>query len=128
MSAGQLFLDVSMILAAVVLLWKGSEWLVDAASRIARYLGMSDLAIGLTVVSLGTPAPEFAPRPRWPAPSSRGPRSGFWKPRPARRHGLDRHDLLTYGLAAQPQGGNLSGRGESRSLGHGLRRQELSYR
>lgn len=60
MPAGQLFLDISMILAAVVLLWKGSEWLVDAASRIARQLGMSDLAIGLTVVSLGTSAPEFA--------------------------------------------------------------------
>ena len=60
MPAYQLLLNVSMIGAAVVLLWKGSQWLVDSASRIARTLGMSDLAIGLTVVSLGTSAPEFA--------------------------------------------------------------------
>lgn len=60
MSAYDLLLNASMILAAIVLLWKGSQWLVEAASRIARFLGMSDLAIGLTVVSLGTSAPEFA--------------------------------------------------------------------
>jgi cation:H+ antiporter len=42
------------------LLWKGSHWLVDSAVRIARKLRMSDLAIGLTIVAMGTSAPEFA--------------------------------------------------------------------
>jgi cation:H+ antiporter len=41
-------------------LWKGSEWLVDSAVRIARKLHMPDLAIGLTIVAMGTSAPEFA--------------------------------------------------------------------
>lgn len=42
------------------LLWKGSEWVVDSAVRIARRFNMSDLAIGLTIVAIGTSAPEFA--------------------------------------------------------------------
>ena len=41
------------------LLWKGADWLVAAAARLARGLGMSDLTIGLTVVALGTSLPEF---------------------------------------------------------------------
>ncbi|MBE9551166.1 MAG: calcium/sodium antiporter [Proteobacteria bacterium] len=42
------------------LLWKGSHWLIDSAVRIAHKLRMSDLAIGLTIVAIGTSAPEFA--------------------------------------------------------------------
>ncbi|MEJ2068061.1 MAG: calcium/sodium antiporter [Deltaproteobacteria bacterium] len=45
---------------AAGLLWKGSEWLVDSAVRIARRLRISDAAIGLTIVAIGTSAPEFA--------------------------------------------------------------------
>ncbi|MFT5089228.1 MAG: cation:H+ antiporter [Candidatus Latescibacterota bacterium] len=41
-------------------LWRGADWLVDAASRLARRFGLSDLVIGLTVVAIGTSAPEFA--------------------------------------------------------------------
>jgi len=50
------------LLAALAtgLLWKGSEWLVDSAVRIAHRLRMSDAAIGLTIVAIGTSAPEFA--------------------------------------------------------------------
>jgi cation:H+ antiporter len=50
------------LLAAMAagLLWKGSEWLVDSAVRIAHRLRISDLAIGLTIVAIGTSAPEFA--------------------------------------------------------------------
>ena len=53
-------LDVSIILACIVGLWFGGNWVVESASRIARRLGMSDLIIGLTVVAIGTSAPEFA--------------------------------------------------------------------
>jgi cation:H+ antiporter len=45
---------------SVVLLWKGSHWLIDSAVRIARKFQMSDLVIGLTIVAMGTSAPEFA--------------------------------------------------------------------
>lgn len=41
-------------------LWLGALWVVDAATRIARRAGLSDLIIGLTVVAIGTSAPEFA--------------------------------------------------------------------
>jgi cation:H+ antiporter len=49
-----------MVVLSTALLWKGSGWVVDAAVRIARKLQISDLAIGLTVVAIGTSAPEFA--------------------------------------------------------------------
>lgn len=37
----------------------GANWLIDGSSSIARRLGISDLVIGLTIVSLGTSAPEL---------------------------------------------------------------------
>lgn len=41
------------------LLIRGASWLVEGASLLARRLGASDLLIGLTVVSMGTSAPEL---------------------------------------------------------------------
>ena len=55
-----ILLYVLMTAISMGLLWKGSHWLVDSAVRIARKLNMSDLAIGLTIVAMGTSAPEFA--------------------------------------------------------------------
>lgn len=55
-----MLINTVVIVIATVLLWKGSDWLVEAAIRIARKLHMSDLAIGLTIVAMGTSAPEFA--------------------------------------------------------------------
>ncbi|MBW1676615.1 MAG: calcium/sodium antiporter [Deltaproteobacteria bacterium] len=55
-----ILLDVVLIAISTGLLWKGSHWLVDSAVRIAHKLHMSDLAIGLTIVAMGTSAPEFA--------------------------------------------------------------------
>ena len=52
--------NVFLALVSTGLLWKGSEWVVDASVRIAHRLRISDLAIGLTVVAIGTSAPEFA--------------------------------------------------------------------
>ncbi len=42
-----------------VLLIKGADFLVDGASSIAKKLKISNLVIGLTVVSFGTSAPEL---------------------------------------------------------------------
>jgi cation:H+ antiporter len=53
-------LDLVLIAISMGLLWKGSHWLVDSAVRIAHKLRMSDLTIGLTIVAMGTSAPEFA--------------------------------------------------------------------
>ncbi|MFD2256404.1 calcium/sodium antiporter [Luteolibacter algae] len=38
----------------------GSKWLVDGAVEIARFFGVSELIIGLTIVSVGTSLPEVA--------------------------------------------------------------------
>ncbi|MAE68664.1 sodium:proton exchanger [bacterium] len=47
------------LVGGFILLIKGADWLVEGASSIARRLGLSDLMIGLTVVSFGTSAPEL---------------------------------------------------------------------
>ncbi len=47
------------IAAAFGLLWWGAGTLVDSAAHIARNFGVSDYLIGMTVVALGTSAPEI---------------------------------------------------------------------
>lgn len=42
-----------------VALIKGADWLVNGSSAIAKRLGLSDFVIGLTIVSVGTSAPEL---------------------------------------------------------------------
>lgn len=42
-----------------VLLIKGADWLVDSASNLARRYGVSDMVVGLTIVSFGTSLPEL---------------------------------------------------------------------
>ncbi len=53
-------LDLLLLIASIIMLWKGSGWLVDSAARIGRKFELSDLTIGLTIVAFGTSAPEFA--------------------------------------------------------------------
>lgn len=53
-------LNLLLIAVSILLLWKGSDWLVESASKLAHAWGVSDLVIGLTVVAIGTSAPEFA--------------------------------------------------------------------
>lgn len=53
-------IDILIVAFAILGLWKGAVWLVDGAARTAKRLGVSELVIGLTVVALGTSAPEFA--------------------------------------------------------------------
>ncbi len=47
------------LVGGFILLIKGADWLVEGASSIAKRVGLSDLMIGLTVVSFGTSAPEL---------------------------------------------------------------------
>lgn len=51
--------DIAFISIGFVLLWKGSEYFVTAAAETARRVGVSDLVIGLTLVSASTTLPEF---------------------------------------------------------------------
>ena len=52
--------QVLLILAGLSLLVLGARWLVEAAVGFARYLGVSELVIGLTIVAAGTSLPEVA--------------------------------------------------------------------
>jgi cation:H+ antiporter len=48
-----------LFVVGFVFLIKGADFLVDGSSSIAHRLGISQLIIGLTIVSLGTSAPEL---------------------------------------------------------------------
>ena len=48
-----------LLIAGVGVLYFGAEWLVRGAARLAASLGISSIVIGLTVVSVGTSAPEL---------------------------------------------------------------------
>jgi len=52
--------QIGLIAAGLVLLVLGSNWLVEAAITFAKYLGVSELVIGLTIVAAGTSLPEVA--------------------------------------------------------------------
>jgi cation:H+ antiporter len=52
--------QLGLVLAGLALLVLGADWLVEAAVTFARWLGVSDLVIGLTVVAVGTSLPEVA--------------------------------------------------------------------
>ena len=56
----EILTDVTIVLVCVGVIAKGATWLVDSASKIAKRLGISELVIGLTILALGTSAPEFA--------------------------------------------------------------------
>ncbi|MGE3800705.1 MAG: sodium:calcium antiporter, partial [Candidatus Kapaibacterium sp.] len=52
-------IDALIIVLSILALWKGADFLVEAAARIAVRFGVSQLVIGLTIVAFGTSAPEF---------------------------------------------------------------------
>lgn len=52
--------QVLLVVAGFVLLVLGARWLVEAAIAFARFLGVSELVIGLTIVAAGTSLPEVA--------------------------------------------------------------------
>lgn len=60
MDAGKIILYVVLLLVGFVLLVKGADFFVDGASGIAKKLKVSTFIIGVTVVALGTSAPELA--------------------------------------------------------------------
>ncbi|MBI3961084.1 MAG: calcium/sodium antiporter [Chloroflexi bacterium] len=59
-TSSALFRDLGFVVIGITGLLMGANWLVDSATFMARYFGISELVIGLTVVALGTSLPELA--------------------------------------------------------------------
>ena len=56
---GMIFYNlIGLLVALAVLVW-GADKFVDNSSLIAKKFGLSELTIGLTIVALGTSAPEI---------------------------------------------------------------------
>jgi len=58
--AGQFLIQITVVLLGLVLLVQGSRWMVDGAVEFARFFGLSELVIGLTIIAAGTSLPEVA--------------------------------------------------------------------
>jgi cation:H+ antiporter len=52
-------IEILLLVAGLVLVLVGAEALIDGASGLARRWGISEFVIGLTIVALGTSAPEM---------------------------------------------------------------------
>ena len=53
-------MDFIILIIGFFLLIKGADIFVDGASSIAKKIGIPSVIVGLTIVSLGTSAPELA--------------------------------------------------------------------
>lgn len=55
-----LFVSFILLIVGFVLLVKGADFFVEGSSTIAKYLKIPSIIIGLTIVAMGTSAPEAA--------------------------------------------------------------------
>ena len=55
-----LIIQTLLLAVGFVMLVKGADWFVDGSSAVARRFGIPQLVIGLTIVAMGTSAPEAA--------------------------------------------------------------------
>lgn len=56
----EMFITILLLIIGFILLVKGSDLFVDGSASIARLMGIPAVIVGLTVVSMGTSAPEAA--------------------------------------------------------------------
>lgn len=54
-----MILQTAILIAGLVLILFGANYLVDGSSSIARRFGLSEFVIGLTIVGIGTSTPEM---------------------------------------------------------------------
>lgn len=52
-------LQILILIAGLMLILFGANWLVDGSSSIAKRFGISEFIIGLTIVGIGTSSPEM---------------------------------------------------------------------
>lgn len=52
-------LQILILVGGLALILFGANWLVDGSSSIAKKFGLSEFVIGLTIVGIGTSAPEM---------------------------------------------------------------------
>ncbi len=55
-----ILIQIVLLIVGFIMLVKGADWFVDGAAGIAAKLGIPELIIGLTIVAMGTSAPEAA--------------------------------------------------------------------
>jgi cation:H+ antiporter len=53
-------MNIALVATGLGLLVLGARWIVESAAEIARWLSVSELLIGLTIVAVGTSLPELA--------------------------------------------------------------------
>ena len=56
----ELLLNIALLVVGFVLLVKGADYFVEGSSYIAKVLKVPTVIVGLTIVSIGTSAPELA--------------------------------------------------------------------
>ena len=56
----EILLQIVLLAVGFLMLVKGAEWFVDGSAGIADRFGVPQLVIGLTIVAMGTSAPEAA--------------------------------------------------------------------
>lgn len=54
-----MILQIFILLAGLLMILFGANWLVDGSSSIAKRFGISEFVIGLTIVGIGTSTPEM---------------------------------------------------------------------
>ncbi|NYE19094.1 calcium/sodium antiporter [Microbacterium immunditiarum] len=57
---GAIAIQALLLIVGLAVIVFGADWLVDGAVELAQTLGVSDALIGLTIVAIGTSAPELA--------------------------------------------------------------------
>ncbi len=60
MTVLELLLQVVLLVVGFLMLLKGADWFVDGSAALASKFGIPQLVIGLTIVAMGTSAPEAA--------------------------------------------------------------------
>ncbi|GCF13182.1 sodium:calcium antiporter [Haloarcula mannanilytica] len=58
--APNLLVQVAIIVAATVAIWKGSDWLESSSERLATYYGLPEVVQGAIIVAVGSSFPEVA--------------------------------------------------------------------
>lgn len=55
-----MLINILLLIVGFVLLIKGADFFVDGSSSVARHIGIPAFVVGLTIVAMGTSAPEAA--------------------------------------------------------------------